>query len=417
MNKILSIIRNNEKLIKNFSYLSIIKMVTIFLPLFTYPYLLRTLGQSNYGLLIYSQAIIGYFVIFVNFGFSITTTREISKNRNDLLKISEIISATYLAKISFFILSLLILYGLSVFIPDIHQNLYLFICTLMWLGLFEVFFPIYYFQGVEKMKYITIVTLVSRLIFFVSIFIFIKTKNDYILFPIINLGGSLIAIICSFYILYKDGIRILVPSYKEIIYHIKSSYIMGLAVGSNSLKSNLNLILIKNVLSFNEVALFDLVSKLINVANTVIDLISQAVFPKLALEKNKRFFFKLLKFITIISFGMMGIYLIFGNLAIDILSNNQIKNAYPVLVIMSLMVPLYSIGTMLGRNCLNVYGYDKHVLYSMIISSLIYVLVFFMLKTIFRIDFDIYVFVIIYLLSFFIDTLYRFIICKTKNLI
>ena len=65
---------------------------------------------------------------------------------------------------------------------------------------------------------------------------------------------------------------------------------MGLALGSNSLKSNLNLILIKNVLSFNEVAVFDLISKLLNIANTVIDLISQTVFPKLRKEKNKNSF-------------------------------------------------------------------------------------------------------------------------------
>ena len=146
MNKVISIIKNNERLVKNFSYLSIIKIVTLFLPLFTYPYLLKTLGQSNYGLLIYSQAVVGYFVIFVNFGFSITTTREISQNRDNLLRISEIISATYFAKVLFFVISLLILYLLSIYINDIHQHFSLFLYTLLWLGLFEVFFPIYYFQ-------------------------------------------------------------------------------------------------------------------------------------------------------------------------------------------------------------------------------------------------------------------------------
>ena len=417
MNKLISIIKNNEKLVKNFSYLSIIKIVTLFLPLFTYPYLLKTLGQSNYGLLIYSQAVVGYFVIFVNFGFSITTTREISQNRDNLSRISEIISATYFAKVLFFVISLLILYLLSIYINDIHQHFSLFLYTLLWLGLFEVFFPIYYFQGVEKMKYITMITLVSRVIFFICIFIFIKSKNDYVLFPIINLAGSLVGIICSLYILYKDGIRLIKPSFRETIYHIKSSYIMGLALGSNSLKSNLNLILIKNVLSFNEVAVFDLISKLLNIANTVIDLISQTVFPKLAKEKNKKFFLKLLKFVTVISIAMTLLYIAFGNMAIDLLSNNQIKNAYPVLILMSVMVPIYSIGTMLGRNCLNVYGYDRHVLYSMIISSFIYILVYLLLKTILKVDFNIYVFVGVYLLSFFVDTLYRYIICKKEKLI
>lgn len=72
---------------------------------------------------------------------------------------------------------------------------------------------------------------------------------------------------------------------------------------------------------------------------------------------------------------------------------------------------------MLGRNCLNVYGYDRHVLYSMIISSFIYILVYLLLKTILKVDFNIYVFVGVYLLSFFVDTLYRYIICKKEKLI
>src|SRR5690606_28688485 len=136
----------------------------------------------------------------------------------------------------------------------------------------------YYFQGTEQMKYITVVTLVVRLIFFVCIFIFIKQESDYILFPILNLLGAVIGIIISFYILRKDGIRFCRLSSKELLYHVKSSYIMGLALGSNTLKSNLNIVLIKSVLSYREVAIFDLASKLINIGVTVADLINQTVF-------------------------------------------------------------------------------------------------------------------------------------------
>src|SRR5690606_19311017 len=140
-----------------------------------------------------------------------------------------------------FIISLAILFLLSLIINDIQTNFQLYLYTMLWLALFEVFFPIYYFQGTEQMKYITIVTLISRLLFFICIFIFIKQESDYILFPILNLLGSVIGILVSFYLLRKDGIRFCVPSFTEVIYHVKSSYIMGLALGSNTLKSNLNI--------------------------------------------------------------------------------------------------------------------------------------------------------------------------------
>src|SRR5690606_16136508 len=181
------------------------------------------------------------------------------------------------------------LYVLKYAIKDIYTHFGLFFYTYLWLALYEVLFPIYYFQGTEKMKYITIVTLVSRLIFFALIFLVIKSEKDYIYFPIINLAGALIAVFVSFYLLRRDKIKFLKPSASEIIYHVKSSYIMGIALGSNTLKSNLNIVLIKNVLSLGEVALFDLASKLISIGLTVVDLISQSVFPKMAKDPNKSF--------------------------------------------------------------------------------------------------------------------------------
>lgn len=389
----------------------------MFLPLFTYPYLLNTIGQEKYGLLIYAQAIIGYFVIFINFGFSITTTREISINRHDISALSKIVSSTYLIKIILFLFSFVTLCVLRVFVQDIAHHFDLFLYTLLWLALFEVLFPIYYFQGTEKMKYITLVTLTSRLLFFVFIFIFITNEDDYILFPILNFVGSIIGLVFSFYILYKDGIRFVKPSKQEVFYHIKSSYIMGLAVGSNSLKTNLNIILIKSVLSLREVAVFDLISKIVFIGNTVIDLISQTVFPKIAKDKNKLFFKKVIKLVLIFSFGMIVCNVLFGKFAIGLLSAGKMLDSYHLLILMSLIIPIYSLGTMLGRNCLNVHGQDKHVLYSMAISSLVYVVIFLFFKNILNWDFDIYLFTVIYLGSFLIDTIYRFVVCKRLSLI
>src|SRR5690606_6460800 len=108
MRRLIAIIRRNKEIVSNFSYLSIVKFVTMFLPILTYPYLLGTLGKDTYGLLIYAQAIIGYFVILINFGFNITTTREISKNRDDIGKLSMIVSTTFLIKVFLFILSIIV---------------------------------------------------------------------------------------------------------------------------------------------------------------------------------------------------------------------------------------------------------------------------------------------------------------------
>ena len=62
------------------------------IPLLSYPYLIRVLGKETYGIIIFAQAIVGYFVILIGFGFNISATKEISINRDDKKKVSEIVS-------------------------------------------------------------------------------------------------------------------------------------------------------------------------------------------------------------------------------------------------------------------------------------------------------------------------------------
>ena len=75
MNKIKSIISNNKALIENFSYLSVFQILNLAFPLFTYPYLIRILGVSIYGKIVFAQAIIGYLVILISFGFNISAKK------------------------------------------------------------------------------------------------------------------------------------------------------------------------------------------------------------------------------------------------------------------------------------------------------------------------------------------------------
>ena len=63
------------------------------LPLITYPYLIRVLGKEIYGLIVFAQAVVGYLVILVGFGFNISATKEISIHRDNKEKLNEIVSS------------------------------------------------------------------------------------------------------------------------------------------------------------------------------------------------------------------------------------------------------------------------------------------------------------------------------------
>ena len=101
--------KDKKQLLSNFFSLSVLQGVNMILPLLTLPYLVRTLGVENFGLVNFALSIIMYFHILVSFGFELSATREVSIHRENLDKVSEIFSAVMMIKTIFMFISLLIL--------------------------------------------------------------------------------------------------------------------------------------------------------------------------------------------------------------------------------------------------------------------------------------------------------------------
>src|SRR5690606_17188913 len=88
----------------------------------------------------------------------------------------------------------------------------------------KILFADWFFQAIERMKFITIFDLISKAIFTLCIFVFVKEKTDFILQPLFLSLGSIVVGLASFYlIVFKFKIKILPPNYLEIIKTIKNS--------------------------------------------------------------------------------------------------------------------------------------------------------------------------------------------------
>ena len=77
--------KNREKntIISNFFSLTILQAANYILPLIILPFLVRVLDLENFGIVMFSQALITFIILGVDFGFDISGTREISISNND----------------------------------------------------------------------------------------------------------------------------------------------------------------------------------------------------------------------------------------------------------------------------------------------------------------------------------------------
>jgi PST family polysaccharide transporter len=140
--------------VSNFASLTVLRGFQFLIPLITLPYLVRTIGIENFGLVNFALSLGLYFGAIIQFGFGITATREIARYRDDPVRLTQIYSATLSATMILAVISavLFTFIVLSVEKFNTHLNLYLF--TLAFI-VFQSLFPIWFFQGMEKMKYIT----------------------------------------------------------------------------------------------------------------------------------------------------------------------------------------------------------------------------------------------------------------------
>ena len=107
-----------KKIINNFGYLSLIQIFNLIFPLIIYPYLIRTVGKENYGIVVFAQSIAIYFSLLVNFGFNIYGTDAIAKCNGKVDQISKIVSSVFTVQLLFYITSILLLYGVSFLYED-----------------------------------------------------------------------------------------------------------------------------------------------------------------------------------------------------------------------------------------------------------------------------------------------------------
>ncbi|WP_207626748.1 flippase [Parendozoicomonas haliclonae] len=238
--------KEKKRLVINIFSLSVLQGANYILPLLTIPYLVRVLGPDLFGLLAFGTATSMYFMLITDYGFNLSATRQISIYRDNTYKVNEIFSAVMIIKITLMIISLILMSVLVLSFNKFHQDWEVYYLSFgMVLG--QVIFPVWLFQGMERMKYITYLNICSKAFFTICIFIFVQNKDDYLLVPLLTSLGYVIAGIISLYIIkkefdvkfiwqnlsvlkeqLKEGWHIFFSSIAVSLYTISTTFILGL---------------------------------------------------------------------------------------------------------------------------------------------------------------------------------------------
>jgi len=354
-----------KRLAANIFSLGVLQGANYILPLFTIPYLVRVLGPEYFGLLAFATATIMYFMLVTDYGFNLSATRQISIHREDKDKVNEIFSSVMMIKtalmmVSFVLMSLLV-FSFEKFSQ--HWEVY-FITFGMVIG--QVLFPVWLFQGMERMKYITYLNIGAKAFFTVCIFIFVQEQTDYLLVPFLTAMGFIVAGIWSLHLAKKEfdvsfarqsiatlklqlaeGWHVFFSSIAISLYTISTTFILGL--------------LTNNIV----VGYFAAADKIVHAVKGLYQPVSQAIYPLIGkkIHEDKQAGLKFIHKTTwAVGTGMLIISIVLFLLAepiVNLLLGHQYQQSVLLLKIMAFLPFIIALSNIYGIQTMLNLGYKQ----------------------------------------------------------
>jgi len=332
-----------------------------------------------FGLIAFSQAFIYYFILITDYGFNLSATREISIYRDSKEKISEIFSSVMIIKIALMFLSFLLLCSLVFSISKFRNEWLVYLLTFgMVLG--NVLFPVWFFQGIERMGQIARLNILSKLIFTISIFVFIRSQSDYIYIPLINSLGFVITGLISIYIIVrKYGMKIKVPSLTQIKYELKEGWYIFISTVSISFYTISNIFILGLFSNNTVVGYYSAADKLIKAFQGLFYPVSQTIYPyisKLASESKEQALIFIRKIIKLVGGGALlasiAIF-IFATSIVNIMLGEQYHESILILKILAVLPFIIFLTNMFGAQLLLPFNIKKLFSLSIIIPSILHI--------------------------------------------
>ena len=366
---------DNKRLLSNFFSLAILQGANYILPLITLPYLVRVLGVENFGLLAFAGATVAYFGVLTDYGFNLTATREISIHRENKEKVVEIFSSVMTIKFLLMFLSLFLLSILVFTFEKFSKDAIVYFLTFGTI-IGQVLFPVWFFQGMERMKYITYLNILAKSIFTVAVFVFVQKQSDYWIVPLLTSIGFIVAGILSLRLIKKEfHISFEMQKYNTLKYYFEDGWHIFVANFAGNFYRNFNTIVLGLLTNNILVGFYSIAEKLIKIIQMMQNIIGSTLFPFLSkkISENKNYFYELnqkyIKYIIGIYLLAVVVTFLVAPFIVYLISGEYQANTILDLKIMSIVILIGGLNYYFGVLGLVSMGYKKEFSKAIVITG------------------------------------------------
>jgi O-antigen/teichoic acid export membrane protein len=354
-----------SKLRKNIAALSILQLLNYALPIVVVPYLVRILGPAHYGLLLFAQATVNYANSVTDYGFNLSGTRLIARHRGDSDTLSRIFWSTLAAKSLLMVCTLLVLLLLVAIVPVFRANAALLMaCFGLVVG--NVLFPLWFFQGMEEMRSITIAQSIARLSVIPLVFAFVTNQTHVVRAAAIQSGTTILAGFIGIPLLRRvSTLKWYRPRWSDVMYSFRDGWHVFMSTAAIFIYTSTNTLVLGFMSGDVQVGFFGAADKLIKASQGVLLPLTQALYPHLnslamrSKEAALALIKKSLVWIVLISLVMSLVFLAGASPLCHLVLGRKFDGSIVPLRWMALLPVLIGLSNVFGVQTMLTFGMNK----------------------------------------------------------
>ena len=268
-----------NKSIQNFIFLGFIQSSNILISLVSIPLLIQTIGVDQFGLVNLALSVIILLNIMVGFGYNLSGPREVAINQKNKKKLSHVVSNIIFSKVTLAFFAAIMIF-VAVFVFNLFKDYQIILVYSILLLFSEATIPLWFFQGMERMKMISMANVFSKLLYLLGIVLFIHQPEQakWVNF-MLGCAGLFINIFVLLYIHYELEILFYKPKIKQIIQSLKENILLFLSNLASHISINGGLIILSFFANAETLGMFSLAERITMVLRMLPALMIQAVFP------------------------------------------------------------------------------------------------------------------------------------------
>lgn len=368
--------RKQKSLKLNFIMNAILAMSSLIFPLISFPYVSRILLPVGTGKVSFATSLISYFTMFAQLGIPTYGIRACAKVRDNREELTRTAHELLIINLIMSVFSYIVLVLALLFIPRLSEERTLYVIVSLTIILTAIGME-WIYKALEQYIYITVRSIVFKLIALIGMFLLVKKQGDYVLYGGITIFAASASNILNFINVHKYIDMKPVGNY-HIKRHLKAVVIFFAMACATTIYTHLDTVMLGFMKTDEDVGYYNAAVKIKSILVSIVTSLGTVLLPRASyyiqhhqMEEFRRISKKALNFVFLLASPLMLYFIFFAKQGIYFLSGSAYSGAIlPMQIIMPTLL-LIGITNILGIQILVPMGREKTVLYSEIAGAIV----------------------------------------------